>query len=119
MIAYFKVVSSMRIDVNWASLEAVSPGIRKVKITVELRKVTVEEALQAVLKNAGGKRVQLGYVVDKGIVKIDTQKKLDANAEKTKKTEKAKEPKAKDTPKKSSSSESDAQKASKENDFIF
>ena len=76
VIEYLREVSSVNIYVNWGALENDQPDIRTAQVTVQLKDVTVQKALEVILDDAGGGLVELGYVIEQGVVNIDTKERL-------------------------------------------
>jgi len=71
-IAFFREWSGLNIHVKWNMLEV--EGItRDTPVTVGLREVTFEKALQTVLEDVRG---PLGYVVDEGVITITTRDEI-------------------------------------------
>ena len=77
-VDYLREVSGLNILVNWGALKMESEEIQVREINVVLNNVTVEQALQAILEDAGGGVVQIGYVVKDGIVTISTMDRIRA-----------------------------------------
>ena len=77
-VDYLREVSGLNILVNWGALKMESEEIQVREINVMLNDVTVEQALQAILEDAGGGVVQIGYVVQDGIVTISTMDRIRA-----------------------------------------
>ena len=75
-ISYLREVSGASIYVNWGALEVDNPDIRNQQVNVLLDDVSVETVLEKILAEAGGGMIQLGYVINKGVVNISTQEKL-------------------------------------------
>lgn len=76
VIEYLREVSSVNIYVNWGALENDNPDIRTAQVTVQLKDVTVQKALEVILDDAGGGLMELGYVIEQGVVNIDTKERL-------------------------------------------
>ena len=65
----------VNINPNWTALEAA--GIAKTaKVTLHLTDVSLEEALQTLLRNLGGGTTTLDYAADEGVVTISTKEDL-------------------------------------------
>ena len=62
---------------DWTKLNEASDGIADKQITIQLRGITVETALKLALSAASSEDAPLGYVIQDGIVKIDTKENLD------------------------------------------
>ena len=77
-IEYLREVSSANFHVSWGSLQVDDPEIKDKQIQVNLSDVSVERALSVILDSAGGGVMKLGYVVDDGVITIDTQDKINA-----------------------------------------
>lgn len=77
-VEYLREVSGANFHVSWGSLEVDNPEIRDKQIQVNLSDVTVERALSVVLDSAGGGVTKLGYVVEDGVIIIDTQEKINS-----------------------------------------
>lgn len=75
-VTYLREVSGASFYVNWGALEVDNPDIRNQQVNVVLDNVSVETVLEKILAEAGGGILQLGYVIDKGVVNISTQEKL-------------------------------------------
>ena len=76
VVEYLREVSSVNIYVNWGALENDNPDIRTAQVTVQLKDVTVQKALEVILDDAGGGLMVLGYVIEQGVVNIDTKERL-------------------------------------------
>lgn len=77
-VEYLREISNANLHVSWGSLEIDDPEIREKQIQVQLTDVTIKRALEVVLDSAGGGIMKLGYVVDDGVITIDTQDKINA-----------------------------------------
>ena len=75
-VDYLREVSGLNILVNWSALEMEKEGIEDQEINVMLNDVTFEQALRAILEDAGGGEVQIDYVVKDGILTISTSERL-------------------------------------------
>jgi len=72
-IEFLRTVSGANMHVNWRALK--DPGIdeaTEIK-NVKLKGVTVEKALQVILADVGPPDIELGFVVDEGVVTISTR----------------------------------------------
>ena len=71
-------LNDINIQVNWNALEFA--GIdRDTAVTARLRNISLEKALQVILDDAedvGGGGIQLGYVLDEGVLTISTEEDL-------------------------------------------
>ncbi|MGB2823579.1 MAG: hypothetical protein WBF17_21545, partial [Phycisphaerae bacterium] len=76
VIQFLREYSDANIHVNWRALQAA--GIEQTtKVTVDVRKVTVERALRLILEDvsgaAAGADAELRHVVEDGVLKISTK----------------------------------------------
>ncbi len=78
VIGYLREVSGANFHVSWGSLEVDDPEIKDKQIQVDLSDVSVERALTIVLDSAGGGIMKLGYVVEDGVITIDTQENINS-----------------------------------------
>ena len=75
-IEFLRDVSGANIFVNWVVLE--KAGIdRNTPVTTRLKDVQLSRAIEHILQNVGGGKVELGFVVVKGVITISTQEDLD------------------------------------------
>ena len=79
VIQFLREYSDANIHVNWRALQAA--GIEQsTKVTVDLRKVTVDRALRLILEDvsgaAAGADAELRHVVEEGVLKISTKADL-------------------------------------------
>ncbi|MFP4140672.1 MAG: hypothetical protein ACLFVY_08920 [Phycisphaerae bacterium] len=76
VINFLRDVTGANIVPNWEVLDGQNIT-RKTEVTAEkLAEVTGQTLLEIVLENVGGTQVQLGYVIEDGIVKISTSDAL-------------------------------------------
>jgi hypothetical protein len=75
-VDFLRGSSKANIYVNWAALEIDQPEIRTQRINVVLNDVTVERALQLILKDAGAGEVRLGYAITDGVINISARERL-------------------------------------------
>ncbi len=75
-IEYIRTTSGVSIYVNWGAIESELPDAKSAAINVSLADVTVEKALDFILDDAGGGVVELGYIIEGGVIRITTQTKL-------------------------------------------
>jgi hypothetical protein len=69
-------VTGTKISADWASLEFA--GIdRGTPISLRMRDATLSNAIDAILRDAGGPNAHLGYVVHDGVIKISTRSSVD------------------------------------------
>ena len=79
-IDFLRDVSGANIFVNWRALEAA--GIeRNAPVTTRLKNVKLSRAIEHILQNVGGGRIELGFVVKEGVVTISTTEDLDRDTE--------------------------------------
>ncbi len=78
-IEWLRTISGANIEVNWGTIEVDAPDIRQAEITVQLKEVPVRRVMESILKAAGGGVVQLGYVINDGVVTITTITDLNQN----------------------------------------
>ena len=75
-IAYLRQNADVNIFVDWAALGNAIDGIKTKSIDLNFSNVTVETALRYALKSAGGVDTRIGYVIDRGIIQINTLEEL-------------------------------------------
>ncbi|MBN1553438.1 MAG: hypothetical protein JXA11_01740 [Phycisphaerae bacterium] len=77
-IDFLRDISNANIHVSWGALEVDNPEIKDKQISVNLTEVSIKRALDVMLDSAGGGIMKLGYVVDEGVITIDTQDNINA-----------------------------------------
>ncbi len=75
-IEYVRENMGVNIYVNWALLEQEKDDIRNQKVTVQLTNVKAETILKKILEEGGGGDLELGYVLEDGVVNISTVERL-------------------------------------------
>jgi hypothetical protein len=79
VVAYFHDTLGEEINVNWEALA--QGGIQKeTPVSVALKNVTGEKALQAVLESASNAKASLGFTIDAGVIAISTAEELKSPA---------------------------------------
>jgi hypothetical protein len=76
VMEYLREVASVSIYVDWGALENDNPDICTAQVTVQLKDVTVQKALEVILAEAGGGLMELGYRIEGGVILIDTSERL-------------------------------------------
>jgi hypothetical protein len=76
VMEYFRKASGLNVYVNWGAMENDNPDIRTAQVTVDLKKVSLKKFLAVVLDDAGGGLMRLGYVIEGGVIRIDTWHRL-------------------------------------------
>jgi hypothetical protein len=80
VIDYLRAQSGVSIDANWRALEVL--GIEPAnEVTLNVRDVAIETALQLVLENVGGPDAELAYYLLDGMVRITTVDELASHTE--------------------------------------
>ncbi len=71
----FRAMTGLNIVTNWQALEGA--GIEKdAEITLKLKDVKYDKALQLILDEASGGEVELAFEIDEGVVRISTREDL-------------------------------------------
>jgi len=74
-IEFLRDQGAANLVVNWRALESV--GIDKTApVTIRLERVTIEQALQHMLKDIGGGNVALGFATSNGAIVVSTEEDL-------------------------------------------
>jgi beta-lactamase regulating signal transducer with metallopeptidase domain len=80
VVDFLRDITGANISVNWKALAAA--GIEKTApVTTRMRDVKFSTALKAILKDAGGDNVKLGFEIDEGVLVITTAEELDKHTE--------------------------------------
>ena len=78
-MAFLRAQGGLNLFVNWRAMEAA--GIdRAAPITLSLQRVTVEQALDHILSDAGGGTVRLDHAITKGAVVVSTESMICSSA---------------------------------------
>ncbi|MCD4823854.1 MAG: hypothetical protein K8S55_04555 [Phycisphaerae bacterium] len=75
-IDFIREHTDANIHVNWNVLKAENEEIEDKKVTVRFSNVPAKTVLNTILKDAGGGDLNLGYVINEGVIEISTQEKL-------------------------------------------
>jgi len=75
VIGNIQSLTGLNIVPNWSALEFAAID-RDIEITLSLRDVTYEKALELVLDAAGGGEIELAYEIDDGVIQISTKEDL-------------------------------------------
>lgn len=76
-IGWFSETTGINVYVNWGAMETEEPNIRQNTIDLQLTNVKAETVLERMLTDAGNGVVEIGYVIDQGVVNIDLKRRLD------------------------------------------
>jgi hypothetical protein len=80
VVDFLRDTSRVNLLVEWRELEAA--GIeRNAPVTLQLRRVTLEQTLEHILKDVGGGSVRMEYMIDKGAIVISTEDALAARTQ--------------------------------------
>jgi type II secretory pathway component GspD/PulD (secretin) len=73
-------MSNANIFGNWKALEA-AHGDRNMPVSLALRNVKFSKALKTILSNVSGGQMELGYMIDEGVITISTVDDLSKNVD--------------------------------------
>ncbi len=83
VVTFLREAVGVNIYVNWTALDAAGLGggnAKTAKVSLHLKDVTLEKAMNVILSNLGGGQTQLSWAPDEGVIQLSTREDLSQKA---------------------------------------